>query len=78
MNKTSTPTLDEAVSVIRDLPTETQEALAHEMLERAGSISASLLSDEQQRIVKERMSRPRTHVPRADVMALFRKYNPNL
>ena len=78
MNKTSTPTLDEAVAVIRDLPTETQEALAHEMLERAGSISASLLTDEQRSIVKERMSRPRTHVPRAEVMALYRKYKPNL
>lgn len=78
MNTRRTPTLDEAVTVVRDLPDEMQEAIAAEMLERAEGFVQSQLTDEQRAIVKERMAAPRTYVPRAEVMAMLRKYNPTL
>jgi len=78
MNTRRTPTLDEAVTVVRDLPDEMQEAIAAEMLERAAGFVQSQLTDEQRAIVKERMAAPRTHVPRAEFMAMLRKYNPTL
>jgi len=78
MNTRRTPTLDEAVTVVRDLPGEMQEAIASEMLERAEGFVQSQLTDEQRAIVKERMAAPRTYVPRAEVMAVLRKYNPAL
>ena len=78
MSKTKTPTLDEAVTVVRDLPDEVQVSIASEMVERAHSFVSSQLTEEQREIVKERMGQPRAYVPRADVLALLRKYNPSL
>jgi hypothetical protein len=76
MNTRRTPTLEEAVTVVRDLPDEMQQAIASEMLEQAESFVQSQLTAEQRAIVKDRMAAPRTYVPRAEVMALLRKYNP--
>jgi hypothetical protein len=76
MNTRRTPTLEEAVTVVRDLPDEMQQAIASEMLEQAESFVQSQLTAEQRAIVKERMAAPRTYVPRAEVMALLRNYPP--
>lgn len=64
--------------VVRDLPEEMQEAIASEMLERAAALVRSERTPERQAIIKERLAAPRTYVPRAEVMAVLRKYNPAL
>ena len=78
MNTRRTPTLDEALTVFHDLPDEMQEAIAAEMLERAEELMRPQRTPERQAIVKERMAAPLTHVPRAEVMAILRKYKPAL
>ncbi len=78
MNKAGTSTLDRAVAAIRELPEETQEAVARELLDRAGWLSESLLSDEQHVVVEERLSKPRTLASPEEVAAVFRKYCPGL
>lgn len=78
MNDRPTPTLDEAITVVRDLPAEMQEAIAAEMLERAADFVRPERTPERQAIIEERMAVPRTHVPRAEFMAMLRKYDPTL
>jgi hypothetical protein len=78
MNTRRTPTLDEAIAVARDLPDKMQEAIAAEMLERATDFMRPERTPERKAIIEERMAAPRTYVPRAEVMAILRKYNPTL
>ena len=78
MGEEETTTLDEAVAVVRELQHDTQEALAHELLDRAGWVSQSLVHGEQCALVEERLSKPREHASDEEVAAVFRKHCPDL
>ncbi len=75
---TKTPTLDEALTVVRDLPDDMQSAIASEMLERADGLVSSQLTDEHRVILKERMSKPRAHVPHEEMQAVKDKYRKSV
>ena len=76
MNTKNTTLVDEAVAAIRELPEEEQTILAQDILT---TIDEGVLppprSPEEQAVIVERMSKPRTYVPREEIEALFRKYN---
>ena len=78
MSNTKTISLDEAVEAARELPAETQAALASELMERVEDYQTPGLTPEQQKIVKERLAMPREHVSREDFLAMLRRYNPAL
>jgi hypothetical protein len=70
--------LAEAVLAAAGLPEDAQEAIAEEVLARVADFSKSRLTTAQKEEIKRRLSRPRRHVPDADVRALLRRYNPAL
>ncbi len=79
MTTTKQPTLDEAIAAAKQLPEDEQAVLAQDILaEIQDGVLPSARSAEDQAIIAERMSRPRSYVSRDDLMALLRKYNPAL
>ena len=78
MTDTKTKTLDDAVQAARSLPDEAQQALAQEIIERVEDFTTPDRSPERQAIVKERLSKKLEAVPREDLMAILRQYNPAL
>ena len=75
---TKTATLDEAMAALQRLPEDTQMALAEELVALAEDYQPPGLTDEQRDIVARRLAEPRSHMPRADFLALLRRYNPAL
>ena len=78
MSDTKTATLDEAVAAVRQLPEDTQAAVAKELVALVEDYRTSGLTDEQREVVAKRLAEPRTHVPRPDFLAMLRRYNPAL
>ena len=77
MNKLKTPTLDEAVAEVKKLSEAEQTIIAGELitLAREGVLPPPR-SPEDQAIIEDRMSKPRTYASREEVMAVLRKYDP--
>ena len=79
MNENDTTfTLDAAVRAARSLPAAAQEALAHEIMQQIEDLSPPERPAEHQSIVSDRLSRPLAAVSRDDLMAMLRRYNPDL
>lgn len=76
MNTSTKPTLDEAVAAAKKLPEAAQDIIAREILDL--TVEAEQLpptrTAEEQAIIQERMSQPRTYVPRERIDALLNKY----
>lgn len=71
-------TLDDAIEAARRLPENVQTELAAELMERVEDISTPGRSEDRQRLIKERLAKPLEAIPRDDLMALLRRYNPAL
>lgn len=78
MSQSKTATLDEAMAALQRLPEDTQMALAEELVALAEDYQTPGLTDAQRDIVAGRLAEPRSHMPRADFLALLRRYNPAL
>ncbi|KUO56019.1 MAG: hypothetical protein APF80_12320 [Alphaproteobacteria bacterium BRH_c36] len=77
MNTRPTPTLDEAIEAAKKLPAAEQTVIAQEILAMAKEgVLPPARSTEDQAIIAERMSRPRTYVPAEQITALLQRYNP--
>ena len=66
--------LRKAMSVVEQLPNETQEAIAAELMATASFYQGTNLSDEQIAEVDARLSQPHELASPADVAAVFAKY----
>ena len=75
MNETKTVTLDDAVRIARTLSAETQEALAHELLEGIEDFSTPERSPERQAIIGDRLAQPFDAISRDELMAILRRYD---
>ncbi len=73
-----TVTLDEAVKAARSLPEAAQQLVAYEIMEQIEDLAAPQPSPERIAIIKERLSKPLVEMPREELMAILRKYNPAL
>lgn len=71
-------TMDEAIEAVQRLPEDAQAMLAEELVALVEDYESPGLTDEQRRIVKERLAKPRTSVSRDDFLAMLRRYNPAL
>lgn len=76
MSKTKSVSLEDAVVAARKLPSETQEAIASELMEKVEDFSTPQRSSERQAIIKDRLGKPLRAVSRDDLTAMLRKYNP--
>ena len=72
MNTTKTITLDEAIKAARELPADTQEALASELMEHVEDLSTPDRSDDRQEIIKDRLAKPLKAISRDELMAMLR------
>ena len=70
--------LDEAVRAAKSLPEAAQEALAHEIMEHIEDFAGPVRSTERQTLIAGRVSSALKAVPRAEMMAILRQYNPSL
>jgi hypothetical protein len=66
--------MQKALSAVTALPEETQEALAHSLLQEVAHLSGSSLTSQQQAIVDERLSRPFVLASSDEVAAVHRKF----
>ena len=78
MNNAKTITLDEAVKAARQLPNDTQRALANELMEQVEDLSTPDRSAERQKIIKDRLAKPLRAVSREEFTAMLRLYNPSI
>jgi putative addiction module component (TIGR02574 family) len=78
MGKTVAEKLTDVVDAVRDLPTDTQEALVRELEDRVADLTKGHLSEGQRSEIKRRLAGPREHVPDETVRAILRRYNPDL
>jgi uncharacterized membrane protein len=78
MHKTATVTLDEAVDAARKLPRDKQAAVAAELMEYVEALSPPDRPDDRQALIKARARQPLKAISRDDLMAMLRKYNPDL
>lgn len=78
MRKQATVTLDEAITAARKLPRDKQAAVAAELMEYVEDLSAPDRPASRQALIKERAEAPLSAVSRDEIMALLRKYNPDL
>lgn len=69
-----TKELQKAMSVVEQLPIETQDAIAAALMAEVSYLQQSNLTPEQQAIVDERMAKPRNLAEPADVASVFAKY----
>lgn len=66
--------MQKALSALTALPEETQEALAHSLLQEVAHLSGSSLSSQQRTIVEERLGRAFDLVPSDEIAAIHRKF----
>ena len=78
MSNTKTVTMDEAIRAVQRLPEDAQAVLAEELVALVEDYESPGLTDEQRRIVNERLAKPRALVARGDFLAMLRRYNPTL
>ena len=78
MNNAKTITLDDAVKAARLLPTDTQAALANELMEQVEDLSTPDRPADRQKIIKDRLAKPLKAISRDEFMAMLRQYNPSL
>ncbi len=71
-------TLDDAVKAARDLPQETQEALAKTLMDEIDDFTTPKRPPERQAIIKARLQKPLKAISRDELMAMLRQYNPVL
>ena len=75
-HQSKTVSLEDAVAAARALPKAAQDVLAHEIMEQIEDLAAPQPSPERIAIIKERLSRPLVEMPRDEVVAILRRYNP--
>ncbi len=78
MSSTKTITLDEAIEAARQLPAETQPAVAAELMEYVEDLSTPHRPEDRRHIIKERLANPLEAISRDQLMAMLRQYNPAL
>ena len=78
MSNSKTISLDEAVKAARRLPTDTQAALASELMERVEDVSTPDRPSECQALIKDRLAKPLKAISRDEFMTMLRQYNPAL
>jgi hypothetical protein len=78
MSSQKTITLDDAVKAARDLPEETQEALAKTLMDQIEDFATPERSPERQTIIKERVQQQLKAISRDELMAMLRQYDPAL
>jgi hypothetical protein len=78
VRSTTKSTLEDALKAAKVLPEEMQFELAEELVALVEDYQTPGLTPEQKKVVKERLSMPRTHILREDFLAMLRRYNPTL
>jgi hypothetical protein len=78
MEKDTAEKLADVLEAVRELPSETQEALVREFQHRLADVSNGQMTDAQRAEVKRRLQGPREHVSEDAVRAILRRYNPSL
>lgn len=71
-------TLNQAFEAARALPEAAQQLVAHEIMEQIEDLAAPQPSPELIAIIKERLSNPLVEMPREELVAILRLYNPAL
>lgn len=76
MSKAKFVSLEDAVAAARKLPSESQTAIARELMEQVEDFSTPERPAARQAIIKDRVSKPLRAVSRDELTAMLRKYNP--
>ena len=78
MDNSKTITLDDAIKAARQLPEDTQTALADELMAQVEDLSTPGRPSDRQKIIKGRLANPLKAVSREAFMGMLRHYNPSL
>ena len=78
MTEATIEKFDRAFKAVRELPEETQEVIAYELMGRIADFSASHMNDAQRSEVMRRLANPQQMASDEEVLAVYRRFNPAL
>lgn len=77
MSKSST-ILDTAIDAVRALPKETQEAIAHDLIDEVEHYASSSLTEAERAVVHERLQKPMATVSAEAVTRTLERFKPTI